>query len=419
MIHMNDRLLTEYTAGRMRQGFDYLAMYLAATLFERIVCQKLEKAAPATYQKLISSKDKNTLYDIIDALKRHDNSRYRSPEYLFKHIDNFPVSSWNNAIKRLNHYRIARNKIVHSKNPERLIEDSDFKKVLVEMLLYSISENCPELYQKHFAAIDEFTREKFREVLDAKVADYLVRSVDEVMIKRFDQKIGTVDDQWQIELADFDNLFTLRNKLASFKNSTDQWLKENYRSLKTTTLTTIDTSSAYIWLPIVHKENAPATDRPNLATASASILVTPLDFRIYIDFGGLCYDDRKQYFSFIKDGNGAFRTFLNDLDSEARGCFRIFDVSWYSFITQKRTPESILQNWSRWEAQVNRGVKELEKLRAHPIITTNNLLSGYILDRKWIKKNGPLTEDLIHEKLGQVIDLYYNLLLSKTYSKEG
>jgi hypothetical protein len=284
----------------------------------------------------------------------------------------------------------------------------------MDLMLYVASENCPKLFKETLQKIPSRDTAGLRKVLDGTSADYLVRSVDEIMIKRFDRAEGINRKSWKIEDDDFSNLFRLRKKLVPLKNTLDKWLEGNYPKLSTTILTTIDTASAYVWLPIVHRDNCPKNvDRPNLESVAAAIIVTPLDLRIYIDFGGQCFRDRKEYFKFIRNSDGEFKSFLAGLDGTEKENFLVFDVEWFSFIRETRTAESILNDWSAWEKKVKEVDNELDSLGNDLIITTNRLLSGFVFDRDWIKVNAPLKEAFFLERLGQIIELYYSFLLNK------
>lgn len=430
MSGMNDSLLAEYMVGRYRQGFDYSAMYLAATLFERLVGIKLKQKNPQRYEEISKDRSK-TLNDVIKAIRDQMglNNRYNvSQENLlyYKEVfrshsffekDGRKISNARDAYDKLRDFKDIRNDIIHAEHPEGLLNDKE--REIMDLMLYVASEYSPKLFRDILSKIHSRDTVGLRNILDGISADYLVRSVDEVMIKRFDQAEGINRKTWKIEDADFSNLFQLRKKLVPLKNTLEKWLAENYPKLTTTILTTIDTASAYIWLPIVHRDNNPKdVDRPNLESATVSILATPLDLRIYIDFGGQCFPDRKEYFKFIRKPDGEFRNFIANLDDIEKVNFSIFDVEWYSFIRNTRDVDSILNNWDAWEETVNEADRELNDLGKNPIITTNRLLSGFIFDRNWIKLNSPLKETFFLEKLSQIIELYYTLLLHKIYNRE-
>lgn len=427
---MNDILLAEYMIGRCCQGFDYIAIYLAATLYERLICNKVKQKNPALFKEITSDPQK-TFNDIIKAVRDHMGLRpnYQvglekqlSVEEVFRyhnffHMDGKRIQTKEEAYNKLRYFKDVRNAIIHAENLESFLRQRE--RDAMDLMLYVASEYCPKFFQDTLAKIPTRDITGLRKILDEKHSDYIVRSVDEVMIKRFDKAEGKNRKNWKIEEKDFSNLFHLRQKLVPLKNTLDSWLGKNYPKLTTTILTTIDTASAYIWLPIVHIDGCKANlDRPNLKIATASILVTPLDLRIYIDFGGQCFLDRKEYFKFIRKPNGEFSNFLSNLDDSAREKFFVFDVEWYSFISRKITIESILNDWPQWEKTVKAADKELDQIKNDQIITTNSLLSGFIIDREWIKENGPIKEDYFLEKLSQIIDLYYSLLLNKQFDQD-
>ena len=419
MPGMNDKLLAEYMVGRCRQGFDYISMYLAATLFERLISSKLKLKNPAKFGE-ITKDPKQSFKDIVNAIGHQMKCPVGSNEQIavkdvfwwhtFFKKDGRGIETEREAHSKLHDFKNLRNDIIHEVNPENLLQERE--REIMDLMLYVASEYSPKLFRETLSKIPTRDIIGLRNVLNGATADYLVRSVDEVMINRFDKQDGVVRKSWKIQDNDFSNLFDLRKKLVPLKNSLDQWLENKYPTLSTTILTTIDTSSAYIWLPIISSENCSKdVERPNLQTVTASILVTPLSLRFYIDFGGLCLSDRKKYFKFIREPDGEFKKFLIQLNDSDRENFSIFDVEWYSFICKTRSVDSILNGWEAWEKTVKEADRELDSLSKDPIITKNRLLSGFVFDRDWINKNSPLKEAFFLEKLGQIINLYYKLLL--------
>ena len=101
-------------------------------------------------------------------------------------------------------------------------------------------------------------------------ADYMVRAIDEIDILPKDRAVR-YDPQKPLELkeSDFENLYVLRSKLVPFKNFLADWLKKKAPFLITDILTTIDTTSAYIWLPLTRED--PET-RKGVLSCSVSIL---------------------------------------------------------------------------------------------------------------------------------------------------
>lgn len=114
----------------------------------------------------------------------------------------------------------------------------------------------------------------------------MVRAIEEVEAIHRDNKAGHDLLKARIFSHDFDNLFDLRRKLVPLKNYLSTWLPEHAPFLKTDILTTIDTTSSYIWMPLVPCQVPKIEKRTGVYDCSVSLLATPLDLRIYMDFGG-------------------------------------------------------------------------------------------------------------------------------------
>lgn len=413
MPTMNDKLLSEYMLGKYRQGHDYVAMYLAATLFERTVVDKLKKANYKIYERLSASEDTNNLKDVLRAIKELLRNNSLSVKSIFYFQNVFNVKNTKEAINKLYDYKEIRNEIIHTSDPISYLKNKEKMRNVSELILYVSSENCPVLFGQNFTDIKNYEYDTFCSRINSKKADYLVRSTDEIMINRYDKELKVSKDNWYLDTDDLSDLLVARVKLAQLKNELDNWLANQHPELATTILTTIDTASGYIWLPIVHKAASKgASDRPNLDSPTASILVTPLDVRIYIDFGGYCYKGRKEYFRFIRN-KPEFRKFLDQLQGDDRKHFRIFDIEWYSFIVSELDIESIVDNWDEWQSTVDAAEKDLDSSQKTEILTRNRLLSGFIYDKLFIEKSRKIDFDFITAKLSIIINIYKSLIMSK------
>jgi len=386
-------------------------MTTSPTMCERTVIEKLKKANPRAYQEITRTLEANNLNNVLRALQ---DERIK-PVAIFTFCNYFSVTTAREACNQLHTFKKTRNAIIHADNPIEFLGKNGEK--VLDLILYVAAENCPELFKAKLVEHKNYTHTTFCKRINGKQADYLVRSTDEIMINRYDKEQRQIDANWFLGLEDLSNLFAARVKLVQLKNELDCWLKDYYPKLHTTILTTIDTASGYIWLPIVHKDNCKGgSDRPNLESATASLLLTPLDVRIYIDFGGHCFDDRKVYFKFIRD-DSAFREFLHQLQGEDRAHFKIFDIEWYSFIINQRDVDSVESNWADWEKIVDAAEKELNLSEKSKILTSNRLLSGFIYDRSYFGREQKVDIKLITDKLSSIIDLYYALLVMKHRNK--
>lgn len=420
-----ERLLSEYMVAKHRQGFDYNSVYIATYLFEKLIKDKLKHACLDKYNAMINRDNKNSLEDFIEEIEKQTKiySKLESPTNkkidvcdLFRHSNIFHIRDTPAAISQLKTFKKLRNDIIHTSDIDKLLNNTVWMCEFIFFMRYLVSEYSSDFFNSHLRVMDTYDNGGLAKAIDSTYADYLVRSVDEKMIKRIDKKKGAIKKDWVITESDFGNLLSMRDLLVRLKNTIDDWLVENDYGMTTTILTTIDTSSAYIWMPIVQNTDCliEEDDRPNLRKPSASILVTPLDFRIYIDFGGQCKEERSSYFDFLIVENGHFSKYINnELSYNDRENFFVFDIEWYSFIVSQKNINKVINGWADFVDEVKSYKDELNHTCKNSIITRSRALSGYIYDRQWIKENGPLTEDFIKNKLKKIIELYRSLIIWK------
>lgn len=168
-------------------------------------------------------------------------------------------------------------------------------------------------------------------------------------------------------------------------------LKVNYqKELYIDIISKVDTTSAYVWLSM----NLYNDDRIRIDSASASILATPLDLRIYFDIGGGGYEVRQDYYKFIR--SDYFTNFRDHVNLEG---MEVFDNDWYCFIVD-RSPLKELGT-EQINLKATTAEKKLAEYSSDDIITWNRMLCGYILER------GDIGFEEIRKKLDVVIKLYY------------
>ncbi len=228
--------------------------------------------------------------------------------------------------------------------------------------------------------------------IDFLTADYAVVDIRESFNKNLQDLLAAKKDFTQIAECDFEELYILRQRLIALGGRLkSELLREKYKEeLQIDIISNINTTSAYVWMSM----NLLNGERERIKSASASILVTPLDIRIYFDIGGGNHEIREDYYQFLRSKH--FENFLTHIDLTE---VDFFDNDWYCFIINK-VPLQLLKQ-DDIESQV---VKAEEKLAKHDIakpITWNRLLFGYVIERR------DITYSEIVSKLEVIIDLYY------------
>ncbi|MDW7774394.1 MAG: hypothetical protein SCH71_16025 [Desulfobulbaceae bacterium] len=127
-----------------------------------------------------------------------------------------------------------------------------------------------------------------------------------------------------------------------------------------------DSTSAYVWLTIPIKVNAPEEYKNSVKkfAPAFSIVMTPLEFWSYIELAGLSFHFKVQYYDFIlKDGgfikliNNMSKQDHNAVKSSTTACLR--DVHWYVFENHRLDID---------------GVKDIDVYRQHvsQVLTTRH-----------------------------------------------
>ena len=407
-----ETLLARYMVGRYRLGYENLAFYLAGALFEKIIDNKL------LTQETLSAYELNriSLEDKIDRLRdevlRNDtlySDQWRDVFCWYMDTDRRPalrkpLSQNTDAVrKRLHNFRYLRNSIMHG-SLERMRDDEDNKKE--NLLSYVWCELAPKSFEMAYPHRHE--RGGIISSMQEHTADYLVRDIDEIDIKPKDKKVAFAKDEpLKILSEDFENLYKLRRKLVPFKNFLENWV--NQFGLFTDILTTIDTTSGYIWLPLTRKD--PAT-KTGILTCSVSMLATPLDFRIYMDFGGRAKEERKLYYRFIGSDE-----YLQFVDQNTQSDLKVFDVDWYS---HKFNIRNIDKSWiDNRLASIESATSKIDMLpeKSDDPLTWNRMLHGYIFQKNELGDIETITFKKIEPKLRSIIDFYKTF--KKFAHKEG
>ena len=225
-------------------------------------------------------------------------------------------------------------------------------------------------------------------------ADYMIRAVDELKVREGDETYSGLTSN------DFENMFDLRRKMAGLQNDLKKWFESfenNAPHLTTDILTTIDTTSAYIWMPFVSSQINPDNIPVGIYNCCVSILATPRDFRIYMDFGGYAKEQRFAYYQFLASKD--YELWFENNKSEEE--MKVFDIDWYSSMFNTK----LLEDWvGSIETRISLAVEKL--LVARRPVTWNRMLHGYSIDSESLNSIDSLSFKRITDFLRKIIDFY-------------
>ncbi|MBV5341513.1 MAG: hypothetical protein J0665_18485 [Deltaproteobacteria bacterium] len=402
------RSFSDYMIGRYRLGYDYLAVYIAAILFEHIVDTKYLPHSNCddgcTLGVILNNISDLSVFSDDVICNNHDQFHVllrKNNGEIVKRGTPIPLESTLLGVKKkLLDFVLLRNKIMHEFRPDVL---SGFEQEIVELIVYVSST---------IQGVTTISSEDKHKILHIGeiTADYMIKEVDEIMMREKDKKlIAKEKDEYfvgsdQIKEADFESLFSLRKKMYFLKNDLDRWLPSKFPNLHTTILTPIDTTSGYIWMPLVHNfKELEEKERPALFEASVSILATPLELRVYMDFGGYALDLRRKYHEFLLAEKGGFIDSIGKISSDE---LLVFDTTWYSYISSYpvKAIDFVCEGDYFNTVDSKLKAKPILPSKGNKIITWNKMLSGYILPRADIDKQA------IYYKLESIIQLYYDFL---------
>jgi hypothetical protein len=293
---------------------------------------------------------------------------------------------------------------MHELNPELKEEmENNHLEFITYVWLELLPKSFDEQHEKYPDSLPQLT---ISTLLNTE-ADYMIRAVDETTKKEATDL--TAGDYVAIQVDDFECLYTLRDKLLPLRGQFNFWLEENKTNLLTDILTPIDTTSAYIWMPMVSRERK-IGKQAGVYNAAVSILATPLDFRVYMDFGGYAKPDRSSYYEFLK--SSAYQKFMESFAGKEE--MKVFDIDWFCFFAGTPLPQSQWANKSTGEIAAAK--KKLDDPALSIPITWNRMLHGYIMNKNSISKCG-ITFEWIEQRLRWVIQFYQEYkIFEKTYN---
>lgn len=408
-----------YMVGRYRLGYDYLALYWASVLFENIIDRKLKAQDPQLYTNLARDYKQNTLDNKIGHLSKssleHDSIwRYRGfvfDTYIESHggkviLPHQRVRDPEDVRKRLINFKWLRNRVMHDGSIQIEDEKPGNKD---EFIYYVWSELAPDSFKDQLEGHDMTSGVRLIDTLYKTTADYMIRAVDETMYVDNPEPFEGI---WR---ADFDDMFKLREKMAALKGQLDGWLLTEAPFLTTDILTTIDTTSGYIWMPLVPRSLQGKEKRKGIYNCSVSILATPLQLRIYMDFGGQApRSERECYFEFLDSEH--YNRYCDENSGLEDLC--IFDIDWFSALFN-------VIPFTQWSSKKKSALSEAwEKIGSIPMenttpITWNRLLHGFVFSKLDLGKDQIVGFADIEAKLREVTRFYQIFNEYKVFKATG
>lgn len=349
-------LIGKYIAGLYRLNYFVVAGYVAANTFESIINIFLEDQGKLDFlcetQKCLDKK-----------IRTLDTSILKKQFNIYESIDD------------LIDIKYIRNDITHG-----FIRDIEKEKIqkLVEFV-WKVTKISDELEL---------------DLIDLKTAQYWVRDFEVITAKNSDKGKFSHGDR-EITKSDFLDLYKMRHRfleIEAFLDTTKRLGK--YPKYKVDNVSAVNPTSAYVWLAIV---DAKTKSRKKIFGPSISILATPVDFRIYLDFGGFAFDDRKRYYQFLQ----SFDSKKLDIDKDD---LYIFDIDWYAFFGEKFSYEKYVDS-PRLKEKAEENIQFLKKDNRQAPLSWNKLLIGYVYDREELPEQ-KLDFDTVWHKVENIIKLY-------------
>lgn len=387
MTQINDKEYAAYMLANYTLGYIDTALFIGANLFEKYFQTMVSKKEAS--RELNKGEKRPVLYHYIESYAKY---KYRQ-DVIYSQTDDL--------ISELHVFRDLRNDFIHDMSENKIIQE---KTKIGKFILYIYFSYHKE--QKYDATII------LESVSNTLLQDYKIKEITERMIARMEnEKIPFNSENVRtfkgIEKNDFNNLFELRKKLRYLQRNLEKEMAKI--GLVPTILSPIDTTSAYIWMPFVDKDftdtiNKFSTQRNNLIVGSTSILATPIDFRVYIDFGGGDYEYRIAFQDFLQSSE--FITYVQQYKNYAP-ILKIFDIEWYSFIMNENSLFEIISQ-GLLETKALRAKKIIKKEQEEEnIITAGYNRIGFILPR------GDINKQEILVLFNKIAHMYYEFLIYK------
>jgi len=352
------QLIGKYVVGLFRLKYFVVAGYVASNTFESII-------------------------NVFLKWQNNSNIDYDNHMSLDEKIKAINLSLLNNRYElninfgKLINLKKTRNDIVHG-----FIRDINPKAI----------RDIVEFIWEVVAKTTENKAERNIDLIDIKTAQYWVRDFETATDEKNVQR--QLEDQ-KIAFNDFQDLYKMRNKFLELITFLDVRKRlGKYPNFTIDDISAVNTTSAYVWLAIVDRRGEP---RRKINGPSISVLATPLDLRIYLDFGGLAFEHRKNYFQFLQMNELEFYG-INTTD------LHIFDIDWYSFISNRRLYKEYIKT-PDFKIKANVSYDMVDNINTDAPLTWNRMLIGYIIDRS-STEDDKLTFNIIWNKICEIIKLY-------------
>ena len=394
-LNIGDIEYAEYMVAKYYNGYTDIAIFLAVFLFEKYMINKAKSYEKEYKEYLKSKQEKNKDYrfDLGGAISIYCKNNKATN---YKELD---------LLRRFRNHIVHKNFQIEGKRV-LLLEGKDVDIDYLIDFVYSniVGEDLPKSFFKKLG----------KDPSQVLLQDYKIKEIDETMQSIHDkQRIKAYSKEFnkfsKISKDKFENLFELRRELLKLQ----LYLTKNMDNvgLTKTILTPVDTTSAYIWMPFIDSNfldisSIIETKRNNLVMGSVSILATPMDFRIYIDFGGGDMDFRTSYQKFLKSKQ--FKEYIVRYRNDDVG-LKIFTTKWYSFKVFEFNYFNALNGNDRLEKMTDSALRYLAGIRSqNSIVTSGRNLIGYIFE-----PNDSLPKELILEYFKKVAHIYYEFLIFK------
>lgn len=218
-----------------------------------------------------------------------------------------------------------RNALIHKHSDFTSPEFKSDTDELVDRLfsLPFVEENLKETYSKNISCNYEVERDLIREI---GIIDQ--HNEPPIISKSYTIKNEIFEDL----LLARKYIFPLLRQLLSKK------LQSPYLDCTQIQISKVDSTSAYVWLSIpIKTPEIPQKlrTRPKMYLPTLSVLMTPLEFLVYIDFGGFSYYYRVKYYNYILNKD-RFIELMNNMMTHQDAFFSsdyacLRNVHWYVF----------------------------------------------------------------------------------------
>lgn len=349
-----------YAASLLRLGNFIDAGFVAAVLFEKFIEDEMRRYG------LQRPMNGDFIFNAIDELSRIDPARY-------------PAATLHEIRKIRNRY------VIHADCTFQSFDDPKTKETL--------RGEIGKLVQFVWQQMDPESHGRFHspERIPLLHADYGLMAVRE-FFQNDRMELNPLEREIRDE--DFEDLMHMRQHFLQLAGILKQEVLRHYPNLELDIVSSVDGTSGHVWLAVNLKKTCDDHLRDRVRQASASVLATPLDLRISLDFGGEAHSFRDDYYSFLKTGE--YREFVL-----RNSGLCLFDVDWYSSIISC-LPACRHVGSAAFELALDRARARLKSYaEAGRIISWDRLLTGYVLNRQ------PLSYADIVEKLQVIIEVYY------------